>query len=165
MFVAQDLLAKMSKTMLKCQWQRLIGTLNYVTEVVPLGRLRHRLLFLEGNKIFRNAPRDKQMRVPTSLLDCLAQWWHQGYLDRSCPWRQLSPSLFVHSDAANLGWGFQSSEGHQSSGTFPEKSRLLPTNIRELNVPLIFLRLYPQIWEMVICCYLYNQGARTTSKS
>ena len=56
------------------QWERLLGTLNFAAEVVPLGRLRHRRLVREVNAAIGVHSRDHLGQVARFLSDLLLPW-------------------------------------------------------------------------------------------
>ena len=123
-----------SKTLSRHQCEQMLGTINFAATVLLLGRLSHSRLTLEVNKHFQKSPRDAQRPVPRTLLRLLKPWLRPGTLQKCVPWSNPAPSLLVSTDASDVGWGFQSNQGHQACGAWTKEQRLLSINYRELCV-------------------------------
>ena len=151
--------ALFSVTFTKRLWYRLMGTLNFAAAVVPLGRLRCRRLWWQGNRIFRGLEEDTLTRVPRRIHHLLQDWLRPGLLEGGVPWTAPAPHLRISTDASPLGWGYQSPSGHQGSGEWSRSERDLHINVRELLVPWIFLRRHPTVRDTSICFAMDSQVA------
>lgn len=163
--------AFVSKSMTRRQWEGLLGALNFAAEVVPLGRLRHRRLVREVNAAIPVLPRDLLRPVPRFLSNLLLPWLHTNVLLRWVPWVAPPPSLRVATDASDLGWGYQSSQGHQNHGGWKGRLREAHINIRELHVAYRFLLVHKDIrdigiaFEMDSVAAVYCINRQGTSRS
>ncbi|KAG0729379.1 hypothetical protein GWK47_030451 [Chionoecetes opilio] len=63
------------------------------------------------------------------------------------------------SDASDVGWGYQSSDGRQGFGGWSGVERRLHINIKELLVPLLFLRSNPIPEGTALCFEMDNMVA------
>ena len=130
--------AYVSLTMTRRQWESLIGSLSFAAEVTPLGRLRLRRLIRVVNTAVPISRRDEALPVPRPAYPLLRFWLDECSLPTTVPWRPPPPSLRVTSDASDVGWGFQSDQGHQEFDGWTEQERILHINVRELLIPLFF---------------------------
>lgn len=97
-----------SKNFSKRMWERLLGLLNSAAEMIPLGRLFHRHLMTEGNRVLSyQGNQDKLVPFPSLLCPLLHQWLCPGRLSVPVPWIRPDPNLFVMMDASYLCWGYQ----------------------------------------------------------
>ncbi|KAK8394259.1 hypothetical protein O3P69_006450 [Scylla paramamosain] len=124
--------AYFSSTFSRRQWESLLGVLNFAAPTLPLGRLKHRRLMREVNLAIPCLRQDLRRPIPHLLLRLLRPWLRPGALLKSVPWVSPPPTLTVASDASDVGWGFQSEQGHQSYGGWTEDLRLAHINVREL---------------------------------
>ncbi|KAG0729434.1 hypothetical protein GWK47_003488 [Chionoecetes opilio] len=63
------------------------------------------------------------------------------------------------SDASDVGWGYQSSDGRQGFGGWSGVERRLHINVKELLVPLLFLRSNPIPEGTALCFEMDNMVA------
>lgn len=85
-------------------WQTakiLLGNINFASWVVPY-LLFYRILQIETNKL-PGENRNKQHMLPTSVKEELC-WWRKN-IARKLPLHRRDPTIFVSTDAAELGWG------------------------------------------------------------
>ncbi|XP_076030869.1 uncharacterized protein LOC143019053 [Oratosquilla oratoria] len=134
-----------SQTFSRRQWEGLLGCLNFAAPALPLGRLKHRRLTREVNRSIPLFPRDLPRPVPSTLHSLLRPWLRPGVLRQSVPWSPPPPRITVATDASDIGWGFQSSWGHQACGGWSEERRSLHINLRELIVVKEWLERHPEI--------------------
>lgn len=100
-----------------------MGSPNYVVEVVPLGWLHHQWLMVDDNCVFPVAEWDRLVPVPRHVRSPLHEWSVPVVLTTRAPWRFPPPSMFVATNASDLGWGFQSLDGH---GLWPALAQRSP---------------------------------------
>lgn len=142
--------AYFSHTFSRRQWEGLLGCLNFAAPALPLGRLKHRRLTQEVNRNIPLLPRDLPRPVPPALHSLLRPWLRRGALRQSVPWSPPPPQITVATDASDIGWGFQSSWGHQACGGWSEERRSLHINLRELMVVREWLIRHPEISGMSV---------------
>ena len=68
-------------------WARLLGSLNFAAQVVPLGRLWCQRLWWGGNRAFSRRHPHLLLPVPPHLHQLLQQWLAPGLLQTAVPWR------------------------------------------------------------------------------
>ena len=137
--------AYFSNTFSRRQWESVLGCLNFAAPALPLGRLRHRRLTREVNRLIPVASRDVPRPVPTILHELLRKWLRPGLLRRPVPWRPPPPVIIVATDASDVGWGYQSNWGHQECGAWGDVLRAHHINFRELWVAKEWLERNPEL--------------------
>ena len=137
-------------------WVSLMGSLNFAAQVVPLGRLWCRRLWWEGNHLFPRSRPHQLQPVPHHLHRMLEQWLAPGLLHASVPWRSLPPQMTVYTDASDYGWGYQADDGLQGRGLWSPSDKKRHINVRELMVPLLFLRQHRHLAHLHICFHMDN---------
>ena len=116
-FVAQTTISRL-------QVESLVGFLNWVTTVDPIGRIRLKeVIRLEGTlarRFDREDGRGRQVLFPMHprLPKLLEHWSTLPLGEISQPCRPPAPSLTVVTDASNEGWGFHTSQGQVGQGTW-----------------------------------------------
>lgn len=80
-------------------------------------------------------------------------------LRRSVPWSPPLIRITVATDASDVGWGFQSSWGHQACGRWLEDSRCLHINLQELMVVKVWFEHHPDISSIGIRFNMNNMMA------
>ena len=153
-----------SRTYTKRQWASLMGTLNHAAQTLPLGRLWFRRLSLEGNRVFQRPPLDRPVPMPHRLKPLLRRWLDAVVTRRTVtcnpvPWMPPPPVLWVCTDASDIGWGYQASDGRQGRGTWDEELRRSHINLRELLVVVYFLRDNPLLENVSIGFRMDNVAA------
>ena len=136
-----------------------MGSLNFASQAVPLGRLWCRRLWWEGNRCFSPSRPLVLRPIPVHVRSLLRWWLHPGVLDSSVPWCRPAPHLDVYTDASDIGWGYQASSGLQGSGLWTHWDLEMHVNERELLVPLLFLRGHPHLRDLHICFHLDSMVA------
>ncbi|XP_042228936.1 uncharacterized protein LOC121870990 [Homarus americanus] len=118
------------------QWETLLVSPTFAAEVVPLGRLLLHRLTREVNAV-----EPKKLAHPMSphLSALLLPWLSRDALRRWTLWVPSAPTFFVASYASDIGWGYQSSKGHQQFGGWTDKWRVAHINVRDLYVAWRFL--------------------------
>ena len=123
-----------SRSFTRRQWGSLIGSLNHAASVVPLGRLRLRRLVMMGNRTFSDSNWDLLVPFPRRLRVLLQWWLSEDRLASKDAWTAPRTSMSLFTDASDMGWGYQSSAGHQGSGLWSVAEKRLHINVRELLV-------------------------------
>lgn len=82
--------------------KHLLGKLNFAANAIPLGALHCRKIQISANKLqernkFKYIPLSNQ--VTKELL-----WWTKHLIDKT-PIQLAPPSIFITTDASNIGWG------------------------------------------------------------
>jgi ribonuclease HI len=111
----------------------LLGSLNWVSTFVPLGRLRLRplqLLFQQVGLLNRQSPPAMVDRV--SLTRCLQCWCDPQYLASGIPIREFHPDHTMFTDASTHGWGAHMQD-MELSGTWSTQEASLHINCLELK--------------------------------
>lgn len=140
-------------------WSSLLGSLTFASQVVPLGRLWCRRLWWEGNRLFPRSRPHLLRPLPRHLHHHLSQWLAPGLLRASVPWRAPSPHVTVYTDASDHGWGYQADSGLQGRGQWSPADRERHINVRELMVPLLFLRHQRQLTHLHLSFHMDNVAA------
>lgn len=141
------------------QWESLLGTLNFVAEVTPLGRLRLRRLVRVVNRAIHVKPRDMHLPIPEGSLPLLEDWKKSSLVSEWIPWTDHIPNLRVTSDASCVGLGYQSSRGHQNSGVWGEAEKLFHINAKELVISLFLIQENPDVEGEAVCFDMDNATA------
>ena len=139
-----------SRTFSRRMWGSLMGSLNHAATVVRLGRLRMRRLLMMGNKVFGALDWDLLVPFPRRLRSLLQWWLLDDRLASSDAWTAPSATLSLTTDSSNVGWGYQSSEGHQGSGMWSAAERRLHINVKELLVVYLALCREPSLERMTV---------------
>jgi hypothetical protein len=106
----------------------ILGKLNFASFTVPLGRLHCRPVQRASRELPRDAPRQKfpiRETVKTEL-----NWWMENIF-KSSPIHHDSPSVFIATDAADLGWG-AIVNSRRLEGRWSEDQRAWHSNMKEL---------------------------------
>ncbi|MPC62796.1 hypothetical protein E2C01_056887 [Portunus trituberculatus] len=151
--------ASMSRTMTRRQWEAILGSLNFAAEVCPLGRIRHRRLVREVNSAIPIYPRDSLQQVPGHLTKLLQPWLADRCLQQWAPWIPPPPQVQVSTDASNVGWGYQSSLGHQVQGRWVKRLEQAHINVKGLWVPFKFLSTHQDLHNVGILFEMDNTSA------
>ncbi|KAI5631181.1 reverse transcriptase (RNA-dependent DNA polymerase) domain-containing protein [Phthorimaea operculella] len=84
------------------QAKSMLGSLNFVEFVVPLGRLHCRQIQIASKSLPENSPR-KRFQIPAKVLQDMS-WWLNNLEQRSEIF--IPPAeVFLSTDASNIGWG------------------------------------------------------------
>ncbi|KAG0700253.1 hypothetical protein GWK47_025631 [Chionoecetes opilio] len=108
--------ASVSLIMSWSQWEFHLGSLTFAAEVTPRGWLRLRRIVKAVNAGVSVKPRDMPRPMPPQALLLLGTWLVESVFSA---WRKRLPPppvIFVMSDASDVGWGYQSSDGRQDFG-------------------------------------------------
>ena len=115
----------------RVQLESLVGTLNWVTTIDPIGRILlkevTRLQSSLSKKFQRTDKRDRPILfpMPRVLPDLLEYWRLLPQQDIVQRFRPPPHHITIVTDASNSGWGFHTSEGQQGSGTWGIQHRRL----------------------------------------
>ena len=139
-----------SGTFTRRLWGSLIGSLSHAASVVPLGRLRLRRLIMMGNRTFWDSDWDRLVPFPLRLRVLLRWWLSEDRLASRDAWTPPRASMSLFTDASDVGWGYQSSEGHQGSGQWSWEERRLHINVKELLVVYLALCREPSLERMTV---------------
>ena len=139
-----------SRTFTRRLWGSLVGSLNHAASVVPLGRLRMRRLVMMGNRTFSDSDWDLLVPFPRRLRFLLRWWLSDGRLASEDAWTPPRASMTLFTDASDVGWGYQSSAGHQGSGLWTVEERRLHINVKELLVVYLALCREPSLEKMAV---------------
>ncbi|XP_063382987.1 uncharacterized protein LOC134669396 [Cydia fagiglandana] len=142
----------------------LIGKLGFASLVVPLGRLFTRNLQRAGRLLSEDQPSTRRLMPVSALMDC--QWWLEN-LEKPGRIFQEEPSIFLSTDASDLGWGIQIN-GKTLEGLWTPAQKLWHVNRKELHTVLIALEccqttiatktVMLQADNRTVISYLRNQG-------
>ena len=151
------------------QFSQLLGLLNSLADVIPLGRLHIRPLQFYLLQHWLPASNDWEAQIP--LLPSLTphlDWWSQ----RENVMKGVSllvpvPSLTLYTDASNLGWG-AFLEGHSVSGQWSPAQQLEHINVLEMTAVLLALQHFKSLLfqkplvlatdNTTVVAYMRNQG-------
>lgn len=102
----RDLLHRFSvaPTTSRREWERLLGALNFVTQILP--RSRHLLQpLLKPQLLSTPANRDRKVPIPTRLRRALLPWLTQPLLQNTEPFHSAQDPVLLWTDASLSGWG------------------------------------------------------------
>ena len=99
---------------------------------------------MEGRQVFASLDRDLVVPFPERVQKLLA-WWSPRRLNYKTKWIPDPPSLTLVTDASDLGWGYQSSEGHQGQGLWEDIMLRKHINVKELKAVYIAIRKEPTL--------------------
>ena len=134
-----------TRTMSRRNWESIIGSLNFASEVIPFSRIRVRRLLLEGRSVFSDKERDLQIHFPKRLKHLLRWWMMTDRLSETAPWTPPFPTISLTTDASDLGWGYQSNQGHQGRGMWTPSQRSSHIIVKELRVIVLALQREPSL--------------------
>lgn len=80
----------------------ILGHLNFAMFTVPLGRLHSRQIQIHANTL-PERERNKRFHLPKSVT-CELRWW-LNHEEQSSPLHEKEPTIFITTDASDLGWG------------------------------------------------------------
>ncbi|KAG7157218.1 hypothetical protein Hamer_G010071 [Homarus americanus] len=104
-------------------------------------------------------PRDLACPMPPHLSVLLCPWLSRNALRWWTLWVPPTATLFIASDASDVGWGYQSSKGHQQFGGWTDEWRVAHINIRELYVAWRFLENNHTTQDEAICFVMDSTAA------
>jgi hypothetical protein len=125
----------------KRDWERLLGLLNFVAPLLPLGRLHLHDLIIEVNSLFRRKNRDAQLPTPDRLKRLLT-WWTPGRLSLHQPLLHPPISRQILTDASGSGWG-AISQGDTLKGLWNTTLQGTHSNAKELMAVVHALQRFP----------------------
>ena len=121
-------------TVSRLQVESLVGYLNWVTTIDPIGRVKLkevvRLLGTLAKEYDREDGRGRPVLFPMhpQLPSLLEHWLTLPRGELSQPCRPPASSLTVVTDASNEGWGFHTSQGQVGQGTWGRHAQTLHIN-------------------------------------
>ena len=134
----------------RLNWGILLGSLNHAASVVPLGRLRMCRLVMVGVRSLLVSDWDLLVPFPRRLR-LLLQWWLlDGRLASKDAWTAPLASVYLFTDASDMGWGCQSSAGHRGTGLWSEVEGHLHINVKGLLVVFLALCREPSLERMSV---------------
>lgn len=163
------LLNDLERVMRKRRWSwrigsSLIGRLVFAALVVPLGRLHTRNIQRAGLRLSQDHPNLLRPLPPQAANDC--HWWILN-VRRTGRIFVPDPTIFVTTDASDVGWGAQIGNCHLS-GRWTAEQALWHINRKELFAVFITLRkcrdtveghsVMIQSDNRTVVSYLRNQG-------
>ncbi|KAG0723357.1 hypothetical protein GWK47_042869 [Chionoecetes opilio] len=128
-----------------------LGSLIFAAEVTPRGRLRLCSLVRMVNAAVPVKPRSMLRPVPPPAFSLMGTWLVGGRFNRVSQWLPPPPMIFVMQDTSDVGRGYQSSVGRQDFGEWSVEEWSLHIIVRELLVPLLFLRSIPVPQGTALC--------------
>ncbi|KAK8390190.1 hypothetical protein O3P69_013038 [Scylla paramamosain] len=123
------------------------------------GHLKHRRLTREVNLAVPIFPRDLQRNITSHLHKLLRPWLRKGALEKLVPWLPPAPTLTVTLDTSDVGWGYESDQGHQVYGRWEDGMRESHINLRELWMAKEWLLRHPHIRNTAIRFDMDNTAA------
>ncbi len=148
---------------------RFLGLLASLVDVVPLCRLRMRVIQLHLSAYYRPWAHPLHQPVPVSALlrRALTWWMCIAHLQTGIPFPPPTPSLILTTDASKVGWGAHLLERHLSGLWSPHQAQY-HINILELwAVHLALRQLGPRVKgrfilvrtdNMSVVAYLNKEG-------
>ncbi|CAG2239794.1 unnamed protein product [Mytilus edulis] len=151
------------------QFLQLLGLLNSLADVIPLGRLHIRPLQFYLHKLWIAASQEWEALIPiTQPLFPHLQWWlvRENVMRGLCLFPQV-PSLTLFTDASTLGWGAYL-EGLTISGVWSPDLLEEHINVLEMKAVLFALNHFQMSLKnqsvilatdnTTVVAYLKNQG-------
>ena len=139
---------------------RLLGVMESVSTLLPLGRVFKRPLQREVLKFFsKDSPWDAVVPLGPWFTTAVIQWTNQQWLHSSVPIRPRQNRIFLYSDASLTGWGAHCCHGEVSGRWTVEEARSHINWLELKAISLALVHFLPHIvnsW-VVIC------GDNTTS--
>jgi hypothetical protein len=151
------------------QFSQLLGFLNSLAEVVPLGRLHIRPLQFYLLQHWLPASQDWEAKIPLhpSLLPHLQCWINRENVMKGLSLSVPVPTLTIYTDASNMGWGAYL-EGSWALGLWSPLQQKEHINLLEMitvHLSLSHFRTTPHLKSLVLAtdnttvvAYLKNQG-------
>ena len=122
------------------QVSQLMGSLNWVSGLIPLGRLYLRPLQRHFHSLgLTNRFTPPRQSDPVVLANLLRQWLDPHFLTSGIPIRPFQADYTIFTDASNLGWGTHMGDS-KISGTWTLIDRKLHINCLELKAVTCALR-------------------------
>ena len=120
------------------EWQCLLGLLNSMDRLIPLGRLHVRGIQSNLKNFAHLAISDDQALIPVleSTKVDLNWWLREDVQQQGCPLTPFQPDLFLVTDASTRGWGAHL-QGMQASGLWTAQDSAAHINILELKAVLL----------------------------
>ncbi|XP_049872880.1 uncharacterized protein LOC126371606 [Pectinophora gossypiella] len=106
----------------------ILGKLNFASFVVPLGRLHCRLIQKASQILPRTQPR-RRFSIPPIVMTEL-NWWLKN-VRMATPIHYPDPSIFITTDAADVGWGAIVNSRHLWGG-WNQSQKKWHSNMKEL---------------------------------
>nr|CAI5868203.1 unnamed protein product [Callosobruchus analis] len=165
---------RLQKTISSGRWslkqaKSVIGSLNFVSFVISVGRLHCRRLQIASKVLPEWAPKTL-FPVPQAVLKEM-YWWLTN-LEKKSEIFHPAPQVFLTTDASNAGWGAHIME-RTVSGTWTSKQTQWHINLKEMSVIYKAILLYRsslvgktlliQSDNQTVVAYIRNQGG-TKSK-
>ena len=154
-------------------WQKILGHLASLSQLVPGGRLRMRSLQITLRKHWNFEDRGKQISWNQQCLQDLLWWAETEHLSLGCSLQTLPPDLAFWSDASDEGWGAHLSD-QIASGLWSEEEKMMSINMRELRAAKLGLQEFQEIVQDKVVAlfidnttavaYLRNQGGTMSHK-
>lgn len=151
------------------QFSQLLGYLNSLADVIPLGRLHIRPLQFYLQEHWEPASLDWEAIVPIlpALHPHLVWWMHRDNVMIGVPLSQPVPTQTLYTDASLLGWGAYL-EGKSVSGVWSLAQQQEHINILEMRAVLLALQFFKTLLvsqtlvlatdNTTVVAYLKNQG-------
>lgn len=151
------------------QLSALLGTMESLSTLVPLGRLHKRPLqrhFAQRWSPTRNAW-DDQVPLGEWFLEATDQWLDLRWLQTGVPLVPPTPQLQLFTDASHHGWGAHVAD-LSAAGVWSSAQTRLHVNVLEMNAVALalhsfqsFLRQRPVLLctdNTTVACYINKQG-------
>lgn len=151
------------------QFLQLLGLLNSLADVIPLGRLHIRPIHFYLHRFWTPVSQDWEAQIPIfqSLFPLLQWWLTRENVMRGISLSPRSPDLTLYTDASRLGWGAYL-EGQTCSGTWSLAFQKEHINVLEMKAVLLALNhfqldllntsLLLATDNTTVVAYLKNQG-------
>ena len=134
----QDLI--LSPTDVAIKWQKLLGHMASMVDLIPNCRLLMRPIQLHFLHYFSPLLDNQTKLIPLSqeVKDLLIAWLSPIRLLEGNPFSPPSHSLVLTTDASHLGWG-ATLQSHKVSGTWSKTESLMHINSLELQAVFFLL--------------------------
>ena len=98
--------------------ERLVGLLNWSSNVDPLGRVRLKFVNAYQRTLGRRFQRDQLLPMNQNLRDLLVYWSTMMIQDWTVPFVTPPTTITITTDASLRGWGYHTSRGQEGSGVW-----------------------------------------------
>ena len=140
-------------------WQKILGHLSSLNQLVPGSRLRMRSLQLALRKQWNFQEEESMIRWDRQCQEDLLWWKENNRLSLGCHLQELPPDLAFWSDASDEGWGAHLSN-HFASGLWSEEEKRMSINMREIRAARLGLREFQElVQDKVVAIFIDNTTA------
>ena len=148
-----------SKSQPASLWQKILGHLSSLSQLVPGSRLRMRSLQLALRKQWNFKEEDLLIYWNQQCQEDLLWWTENNRLPAGCSLQELQPDLAFWSDASDKGWGAHLAN-HFTSGLWSGEEKMMSINRRELRAARLGLQSFQElVQDKVVAIFIDNTTA------